>query len=66
MACAIWRVQDLVVEDREVEGQAETDRVSGSKLGLRDIGSVLGVVSVDILSSMSYECDIPCRPHARQ
>ena len=41
MACAIWRVQDLVVEDREIEGKTQTDRVSWSKLGLCDISSIL-------------------------
>jgi hypothetical protein len=34
-------VQDLVVEHGEVEGQAETDGVSGRKLSLGDLGGSL-------------------------
>lgn len=41
MAGAIGRVEDLVVEYGEVEGEAETDRVGGGELGLRDIRGVL-------------------------
>ena len=33
MAGLIRRVQNLVVEDREVQGKAETNRMSGSKVG---------------------------------
>jgi len=43
MARTVWRVQDLVVEDREVEGQAKTDGVCWGKLGLGNVGSILGV-----------------------
>ena len=41
LASLVWRVEDLVVEDGEVEGEAETDGVSGSELGLGNVGSVL-------------------------
>lgn len=41
MASTVGRVQDLVVEDGEVEGQAKADGVSGGQLGLSDIGSAL-------------------------
>jgi len=41
MASTIWRVQNLVIEDGEVEGQAEADWVGWGKFGLSDIGSVL-------------------------
>lgn len=46
MACAIRGVQDLVVKDREVQGEAETDGVGRGELGLGDVGGVLGVRSV--------------------
>jgi hypothetical protein len=41
MACSVRRVEDLVIEDGEVQGEAETDGVSGSKLRLRNIGGAL-------------------------
>lgn len=41
MASLVRRVEDLVVEDREVQGQPETDGVGGSKLGLSDLGGAL-------------------------
>lgn len=41
MASLVWGVQDLVIEDREVEGETQADRVSWSKVGLGDFGSVL-------------------------
>ena len=44
MACTVRRIQDLVVEDREVQGEAETDWVSRSELSLRDIGGILRYV----------------------
>ena len=37
MASLIGRVEDLVVEDREVEGKAKTDRMSGGKVGGSDL-----------------------------
>jgi hypothetical protein len=46
VAGAVGRVEDLVVEDGEVERQAETDWVGGSKLSLSDVGSVLFRVSL--------------------
>jgi hypothetical protein len=41
VAGAVGRVQDLVVEDREVQRQTQTDGVGGGKLSLSDIGSRL-------------------------
>lgn len=41
MAGLVRGVQDLVVEDGEVEGQAEADRVRGRKFGLRNLGGSL-------------------------
>lgn len=41
MASTVWRVEDLVVEDGEVQGETETDWVSRCELGLSDVGSVL-------------------------
>jgi hypothetical protein len=49
VACAIGGIQDLVVENREVEGQAKTDGVGWGELGLRNIGSILGKVSAPII-----------------
>ena len=44
VARAVGRVQDLVVEDREVEGQAEADRVRGRQLRDGDVrGSLVGL-----------------------
>lgn len=41
VASLIGRVQDLVVEDREVEGETQADRVSRGQLGLSDLGGSL-------------------------
>ena len=41
VAGTIRRVKDLVVEDGEVEGKTQADRVGGSELGLSNIGSAL-------------------------
>jgi hypothetical protein len=41
VAGAVGRVQDLIVEDGEVEGQTQADRVGGGQLGLGDIGGAL-------------------------
>ena len=41
VASLIRRVQDLVVENGEVEGQAETNWVGWCKVGLRNFGGVL-------------------------
>ena len=41
MTGAVRGVQDLIVEHGEVECETKTDGMSGSQLGLRDIGSVL-------------------------
>lgn len=37
MAGLVWRVENLVVEDRKVECKAKADGVSGRKLGGRDL-----------------------------
>ena len=49
VAGTVGRVEDLVVEDGEVEGETETDGVSGSELGLGNVGGVLQN-SLDIFS----------------
>ena len=41
MASLIGRVEDLVVENGEVEGESETDGVGRGEFGLSDIGGVL-------------------------
>ena len=41
MAGTVWGVQDLVVEDGEVEGQAKADGVGWSQLGLCNVGGIL-------------------------
>lgn len=41
MASLIRGVQDLVVEDREVKSEAQTDGVRGRKFGLSDLGGSL-------------------------
>ena len=41
VARTIGRVQDLIVEDREVKGQTKADGVGRSEVSLSDIGSVL-------------------------
>ena len=41
VAGTVGRVKDLIVEDGEVESQAEADRVGRGQLGLGNIGSAL-------------------------
>ena len=41
VASTVGRVQDLVVENREVESKAKTDGVSRSELGLSNVGGAL-------------------------
>jgi hypothetical protein len=41
VAGTIRRVEDLVVENGEVKSETETDGVSGSELGLGNVGGVL-------------------------
>jgi hypothetical protein len=41
VAGTVGRVQNLVVEDREVQRKAETDGVGGGQFGLGDVGSAL-------------------------
>lgn len=41
MASLIGGVQDLVVEDREVQGKTQADRMRGGQLSLGDFGSSL-------------------------
>lgn len=41
LAGLVGRVQDLVVEDREVQGEAKTDGVSGSELSGGDLSGSL-------------------------
>lgn len=49
MASTVWRVQDLIVEDREVQGETETDGVGRSELSLSDVGGVLNVDGEHVL-----------------
>lgn len=46
MAGTVGGVEDLVVEDREVEGETETDGVCRGQVGLGNIGRVLKEVSL--------------------
>lgn len=41
VASLVWGVQDLVVEDREVQGETQTDGVGRRKVGLGNFGGVL-------------------------
>ena len=41
MACLVRGVQDLVVEDREVEGKTKADWMGRSQVSLSNLGSVL-------------------------
>lgn len=41
VAGLVGGVQDLVVEDREVQGETKTDGVGGGEVGLGDLGSGL-------------------------
>jgi len=41
MAGLVGRIEDLVIENGEVEGETKTDRVRGSKVGLGNLGSSL-------------------------
>ena len=52
MTRTVRAVENFVVEDREVEGEAETDGVSGSELGLGNVGGVLQM----LLEIVSQSC----------
>lgn len=41
MARLIRRIEDLIVEDREVQGETKTDWMRGSKVSLSDFGGIL-------------------------
>lgn len=41
LASLIGRVEDLVIEDREVKGESETDRMRGGEVSLGNFGGVL-------------------------
>ena len=41
VASLVWRVEDLVVEHREVQCKAESDGVRGGEISLSDFGGVL-------------------------
>lgn len=47
MAGAVGRVENLVVKDREVEGQTQADGVRGRQLGLSNLGG--GLVGLERL-----------------
>jgi hypothetical protein len=46
VACAVRRIQDLVVEDTEVERETKTDGMRWGEFGLCNVGSILGGVSL--------------------
>ena len=68
VACAVGRVEDLVVEDGEVECQAEADGVGRGKLGLRDVGGALECESacVACFERAAEDGSIPCKPRAQR
>ena len=80
VASTVGRVENLVVEDREVKGKTEADWVSWGQLGLGDIGSALrgshgGLVLPDLYATGTRERkeeregifrDSPCRPRGQQ
>ena len=41
MASLVGRVEDLIVEDREVQGKSKADGVGGSQVGLCNLGGIL-------------------------
>ena len=41
VASTVWRVEDLVVEDGEVESETKADGVGRGQLGLGDVGGAL-------------------------
>lgn len=41
MAGLVWRVENLIVEDREVQGKTKADWVGWGKVGLSNFGSIL-------------------------
>ena len=41
MASLVWRVKDLVVEDREVKRETKTNWVGRRKIGLCDLSGIL-------------------------
>jgi len=41
VACLVWGVQDLVVENGEVKGKTETDWVGRCEISLSNLGGVL-------------------------
>jgi hypothetical protein len=49
VASAVGRVQDLVVEDREVQGQTQADGVGRGELGLSNVGGRLWIRSMSVL-----------------
>lgn len=53
MTRTVGGVQDLVVENGKVEGQAKADGVGWGKLGLGNIGSVLKGKDVRMIRSKS-------------
>lgn len=70
VAGLVRSIEDLVVEDREVEGKAEADGVSGGELSLGDlggglvgleglIGRVLALVANGKLSEVSVIVTLP-------
>lgn len=54
MASTVGRVQDLIVEDREVQGETETDGVGRSELSLSDVGGVLNMDGEHVLQKKCW------------
>lgn len=70
VASLVWRVEDLVVEDREVQGKAETDWVGWRKIALgnlsgglvslkRLVGRLLALVADGELSEVAVVVTLP-------
>ena len=70
MACLIGRVQDLIVEHREVESKTKADWVCWSKVGLGNfsgvfvsleglVGGLLSLVANSKLSKVSVIVPLP-------
>ena len=52
VAGTVWRVEDLVVEDREVEGETKADRMCRRQICLGNLGGLL----VRLVSGLGGTC----------
>jgi hypothetical protein len=55
VASTIGGVQDLVVEDREVQGKSQADGVGGGKVGLGNIGGALSYGSTVVRQGITRQ-----------